>query len=57
MKQDIFRPTLQKPKPVELTAEQWAAIQRVLDIATSDSKFSEKAIRALQIVLTQERSE
>ena len=49
---DPFSGKPEEPNPVSLTQEQIDLINGVLDIATSDSKFYEKAKTAIHMILT-----
>lgn len=51
---DVYRPNLTKDaKVAEVTDEQWANIRRVLDYASSDTMFAQKALEAIQYILTE----
>lgn len=50
--QDPFKPTLFNSPALRVTDEQRGYVRKVLDLACSDSKFSEKAYQALIYIMT-----
>lgn len=50
--QDPFAPILLSSPPLNVTDEQKRFVRKVLDTACSDSRFSQKAYDAIQLILT-----
>jgi hypothetical protein len=49
---DAFSPVLLSSRSLDVSGEQTGYIKKILDVACSDSKFSEKAYAAIWLVLT-----
>ena len=49
---DPFNPFLKSPNPLNVTDEQNQYIKEVLDVACSDSRFSQKAFDSINLILT-----
>lgn len=51
---DVFEPVLVTPNPLDVSDEQKDFIREILRVSSSDSKFADKAYKAIMVVLLDE---